>query len=115
LEAERRLIVPHSFLNGKDHSSSVNLFLKLAQSASIEEVVEDLAEIASEKGIHLHSVMVKRGRFEREFKPPNAVAVVGRISELAAGVEGGQTVSLRLASVNLFRKIALANRSDISI
>jgi len=83
--------VPHNFLNGKDHSSSVNLFLKLAQSASIEEVVEDLAEIASEKGIHLHSVMVKRGRLEREFKPPNAVAVVGRISELAAGVEGGQT------------------------
>jgi MarR-like DNA-binding transcriptional regulator SgrR of sgrS sRNA len=49
--------VPHNFLNGKDHSSSVNLFLKLAQSASIEEVVEDLAEIASEKGIHLHSVI----------------------------------------------------------
>ena len=83
--------MPHNFLNGKDHSSSVNLFLKLAQSASIEEVVEDLAEIASEKGIHLHSVMVKRGRLEREFKPQNAVAVVGRISELAAGVEGGQT------------------------
>src|SRR5262245_63311146 len=35
--------------------------------------------------------MVKRGRFEREFKPQNAVAVVGRISELKAGVEGGQT------------------------
>ena len=83
--------MPHSFLNGKDHSSSVNLFLKLAQSASIEEVVEDLAEIASEKGIHLHSVMVKRGRLEREFKPPNPAAVVGRISELKAGVEGGQT------------------------
>ena len=83
--------MPHSFLNSKDHSSSVNLFLKLAQSASIEEVAEDLAEIASEKGIHLHSVMVKRGRLEREFKPPNAVAVVGRISELKAGVEGGQT------------------------
>src|SRR5262245_18130180 len=67
------------------------LFLKLAQSASIEEVVEDLAEIAAEKGIHLHSVMVKRGRLEREFKPQSAVAVVGRISELKAGVEGGQT------------------------
>jgi DNA-binding NtrC family response regulator len=58
---------------------------------SIEEVLEDLAEIASEKGIHLHSVRVKRGRLEREFKPPNAAAVVGRISELAAGVEGGET------------------------
>jgi hypothetical protein len=54
-------------------------------------VVEDLAEIASEKGIHLHSVMVKRGRLEREFKHPNAVAVVGRISGLKVGVEGGQT------------------------
>jgi transcriptional regulator with PAS, ATPase and Fis domain len=63
----------------------------LAHSVSIEEVLEDLAEIASEKGIHLHSVRVKRGRLEREFKPPNAVAVVGRISELAASVEGGQT------------------------
>jgi hypothetical protein len=91
LEAERRIIVPHSFLNSKDHSSSVNLFLKLAQSASMEEVVEDLAEIAAEKGIHLHSVRVKRGRLEREFKPPNVVAVVGRIGELTADVEGGQT------------------------
>ena len=83
--------MPHSFFNGKDHSSSVNLFLKLAQSASIEEVVEDLAEIASEKGIHLHSVLVKRGRLEREFKPPNAGAVAGRITEVAASVDGGQT------------------------
>jgi hypothetical protein len=69
----------------------VNLFLKLAQSASIEEVMEDLAEIASEKGIHLPSAMVKRSRLEREFELPNAVAVTGRISELKAGVEGGQT------------------------
>jgi transcriptional regulator with GAF, ATPase, and Fis domain len=83
--------VPHSFSNSKDRSSGASLFLRLAQSASIEEVVEDLAEIAAEKGIHLHSVRVKRGRLEREFKPPNAAAVVGRISELAAGVEGGQT------------------------
>ena len=83
--------MPHSFSNSKDRSSGPSLFLRLAQSASIEEVVEDLAEIASEKGIHLHSVRVKRGRLEREFKPPNAAAVVGRISELAASVEGGQT------------------------
>jgi transcriptional regulator with PAS, ATPase and Fis domain len=50
-----------------------------------------LAEIAAEKGIQMYSVRVKRGRLEREFKPPNAVAVAGRISELAVGVEGGQT------------------------
>jgi transcriptional regulator with GAF, ATPase, and Fis domain len=54
-------------------------------------VLEDLREIAAEKSIHLHSVRVKRGRLEREFKPPNAIAVVGRIGELAIGVEGGQT------------------------
>ena len=83
--------MPHSFSNSKDRSSGASLCLRLAQSVSIEEVLEDLAEIASEKGIHLHSVRVKRGRLEREFKPPNAAAVVGRISELAAGVEGGQT------------------------
>ena len=63
----------------------------MAQSASIEEVLEDLAEIAAEKGIHLYSVRGKRDRMEREFKPPNAVAVVGRICELTVGVEGGQT------------------------
>jgi DNA-binding NtrC family response regulator len=50
-----------------------------------------LTEIAAEKGIHLYSVRIKRGRFEREFKPPKAVAGVGRIAELAVGVEGGQT------------------------
>ena len=77
--------------NRKERSADVSLFLRLAQSASLEEVVENLAEIASEKGIHLHSVRVKRRRLEREFKPPNATAVVGRISELAASVEGGQT------------------------
>jgi hypothetical protein len=58
----------------------------LGQSASIEEVLEELMEIAAEKGIHLSSVRVKRGRLEREFKPQNAGAVVGRISELAIGV-----------------------------
>jgi len=74
-----------------ERSSGVSLFLKLAQSASIEEVLEDLTEIAAEKGIHLCSVKVKHGRLEREFKPPNAIAVVGRISELAVVIEGGQT------------------------
>jgi len=54
-------------------------------------VLEDLTEIAAEKGIHLYSVRVKRGRLEREFKPTNPFAVAGRIGELAVGVEGGQT------------------------
>jgi hypothetical protein len=38
--------------NRKERSSVASLFLSLPQSASLEEVVEDLAEIASEKGIH---------------------------------------------------------------
>jgi transcriptional regulator with GAF, ATPase, and Fis domain len=84
-------MLPHNFSNGKERSSGASLFLRLAQSASIEEVFEDLVEIAAEKGIHLYGVRVKRGRLEREFKPPNAVAVTGRISELAVCVEGGQT------------------------
>ncbi len=84
-------MLPRNFSNGKERSSGASLFLRLAQSASIEEVLEDLTEIAAEKGIHMYSVKVKRGRLEREFKPPNAVAVAGRIGELAVGVEGGQT------------------------
>ena len=30
--------------------------------------------------------MVKLGRMEREFKPPNSVAIAGRIGELAVSV-----------------------------
>jgi len=33
-----------------------------------------------------YSVMVKLGRMEREFKPPNSVAIAGRIGELAVSV-----------------------------
>ena len=84
-------MLPRNFSNGKERSSGASLFLRLAQSASIEEVLEDVTEIAAEKEIHLYSVRIKRGRFEREFKPPNAVAIAGRIGELAVGVEGGQT------------------------
>ena len=42
-----------NFSNRKERSSGASLFLKLAQSASIEEVLEDLTEIAVEKGIQL--------------------------------------------------------------
>jgi hypothetical protein len=79
-----------NFSNRKERSSGASLFLKLAQSARIEEVLEDLTEIAAEKGIQSYSIRVKRGRMEREFKPPNTVAIAGRIGELAVGVEGGQ-------------------------
>jgi DNA-binding NtrC family response regulator len=84
-------MMPNNHSNRKEYSSGASLFLRLAQSANIEEVMEDLAEVMAEKGIHLHSVIVKRGRLEREFKSPNAGAVAGRITEVAAGVEGRQT------------------------
>ena len=83
-------MLPRNFSNGKERSSGASLFLRLAQSASIEEVLEDLAEIAAEKGICLCSVRFTLARIEREFKIPNAV-VIGRIKELAVSVEGGQT------------------------
>jgi hypothetical protein len=46
-------MLPRNFSNGKERSSGASLFLRLAQSASIEEVLEDLRKIAAEKGIHL--------------------------------------------------------------
>ncbi|MCI0393173.1 MAG: sigma-54 dependent transcriptional regulator [Acidobacteria bacterium] len=83
--------MPRRLSNSNDRQVGASLCLRLAQSASIEEALEDLAEIAAEKGIHLYSVRVKRGKLEHEFKPPNAVAVTGKINELAVGVEGRQT------------------------
>jgi transcriptional regulator with GAF, ATPase, and Fis domain len=83
--------VPRRLSNSKDRPNGASLRLRLAQSATIEEALEDLAEIAAEKGIHLYSLRVKRGRLEREFKPSNNVAVVGKINEIEAGVEGRQT------------------------
>jgi transcriptional regulator with GAF, ATPase, and Fis domain len=77
--------------NRKERSADASLYLRLAQSANIEGVLEDLTEIAAEKGIRLYSVSAKRGRLERELKLPNAGAVAGRIIELAVGVGGGQT------------------------
>ena len=83
--------MPRNLSNGKERSADASLYLRLAQSASIEGVLEDLTEIAAEKGIHLYSISVKRGMLEREFKPPNAGAAAGRINELAVCAVGGQT------------------------
>jgi hypothetical protein len=91
LEKERRPRVPRRLSNSKDRPNGACLRLRLAQSATIEEALWDLAEIAAEKGIHLYSLRVKRGRLEREFKPPNAVAATGKINEIEASVEGRQT------------------------
>ncbi len=83
--------MPRRLSNSKDRPNGASLRLRLAQSATIEEALWDLAEIAAEKGIHLYSIRVKRGRLEREFKPPNAAAATGKINEIEAGVEGRQT------------------------
>jgi hypothetical protein len=83
--------VPRRLSNSKDRPNGACLRLRLAQSATIEEALEDLAEIAAGKGIHLYSISVKRGRLECEFKPPNAAAATGKINEIEAGVEGRQT------------------------
>src|SRR5262249_11481672 len=83
-------MLPRNFSNGKERSSGASLFLRLAQSASIEEALEDLEGVAAEEGICLCSVRFTSAKTEREFQIPNAV-VVGRIKELAISVEGGQT------------------------
>ena len=83
--------MPRRLSNSNDRPNGASLCLRLAQSASVEEALEDLAEIAAEKGIHLYSIRVKRGRLEREFKPSNNVAAVGKINEIEASVEGRQT------------------------
>ena len=83
--------MPRRLSNSNDRHVGASLCLRLAQSASIEEALEDLAKVAAEKGIHLYSVKLKRGSLEREFKLPNAVAVIGKINELAVSVEGRQT------------------------
>ena len=83
--------MPRRLSNSKDRPNGAGLRLRLAQSATIEEALEGLVEIAAEKGIHLYSIRVKRGRLEREFKPSNNVAVHGEINEIETCVEGRQT------------------------
>lgn len=81
---------PSRLSNNNKRLDGAGLFLRLARSASVEEVVGDLAEIAAEKGICLCHVRFTCDRIEREFKIPNAV-VGGKGKELAVSVEGGQT------------------------
>jgi transcriptional regulator with PAS, ATPase and Fis domain len=77
-------------LNNKGRLDGAGLFLRLARSASVEEVVEDLAEVAAEWGICLCGARFTCDEVKREFELPNAVAT-GRIKELAVRVEGGRT------------------------
>jgi DNA-binding NtrC family response regulator len=84
-------MVPRYLSNRKERLAGASSVLRLAQSASIEDVLNDFAKIAAEKGICLCSVRFTRGRQGREFKLPNPDPLSGRINELAVDVEGGQT------------------------
>jgi len=64
---------------------------RLARSASVEGVLNDLAEIAAGKGIDLYSIQVLRAGLDRGFRPAQTATTTERVSELEVGVEGGQT------------------------
>jgi DNA-binding NtrC family response regulator len=82
---------PRRFSNRKGYLDGAGPFIRLARSASIEDLLEDFTRIAAEIGIRLYSIRFKRGRLEREFKLPNQGAIAGSVCELAANVDGGQT------------------------
>jgi sigma-54 interacting transcriptional regulator len=89
-EEEKRQTVLRNLSNGKERLTGANLFLRLAQSRSIEEALKDLTEIAAEKGVRLCGVGFTFDRMEREFKIPGA-AMGGRVKELEISDEGGRT------------------------
>lgn len=76
---------------GDLRSISVRPLLRLARGASVEDVLNDFAEVAAQKGIDLRSVKFMRAGTEREFKPPNAGIGAAGVSEFEVGVEGGLT------------------------
>jgi len=76
---------------GDLRSISVRPLLRLARGASVEEVMNDFAELAAQKKIDLRSVRYRRAGAEREFKPPSAGTGAAGVNELEVGVEGGLT------------------------
>jgi len=80
--------VPH---HRKERTAGTDLFLKLGQCASVEDIFADLTKIAAEKGIYLCSIRIKNEGLECEFKIPNSEIMVGKIKELPVAVEGGHT------------------------
>jgi transcriptional regulator with PAS, ATPase and Fis domain len=77
--------------NGEERSIGVRPFLRLAQSASVEGVLEEFTRIAVEEGIELCSVSCVRAGWEREFKLSGAGGGVRRVCALDVHVEGGLT------------------------
>src|SRR5262245_50184759 len=77
--------------NRKERSVGVGTILKIAQCASIEEVLGDFAKIGAEIGIDVCSVKVACAQLECERDFSTAGADGRKIMELAVSVGGGQT------------------------
>ncbi len=82
--------MPRNFSQRNESTVGTDLFLRLGQCTSVEEVFEDLTKFAVAKGIYLCSIRLTREGLEREFKLPNASAGVGKIKEFTVP-EGGRT------------------------
>jgi hypothetical protein len=80
----------HNLSGEEERSADASLFPRVVEGRNVEEVLEDFAKIAAEKGIQLYSIRVKCGCFKWKFKPPDAGAAAGRINVLAVNT-GGQT------------------------
>ncbi len=76
---------------GEVRPVAVRPLVRLARSASVKSVLDDLAEIVAGKGIDLCSIRVVRAGLDREFRPTETATTAERVSELEVGVEGGQT------------------------
>ena len=74
------------------HSISVRPLVRLARCKSVEDVLEHLAEIVTEKGMNLYAVRLVRAGRSREWRPQeNQTNDAEALHELEAQVEGGQT------------------------
>lgn len=85
------MVPNHHQAKGDMRPVTVRPLARLARSANVESVLDDLAEIAAAKGIDLHSIRVVRAGLDREFRSAETAATAERVSELEVGVEGGQT------------------------
>src|SRR5262245_21076762 len=62
-------MVPRNVLQRKELTVGGNLFLRLGQCMSVDEVFEDLTSIAAEKEIYVDSIILMRQGLKHEFKP----------------------------------------------
>lgn len=72
-------------------SSSKSPLVKLARCVTTEDVLEQLAEIVTNKGIILHGIQLVRAGLSREWKSERASAIGADVHELEAHVTGGQS------------------------